>query len=211
MPCGGWANGSKKSLKALEQEREDVVQKRLDWWDSQESVDASRLVFLDETGLKTNMVRRYGWAQLGERLVDRTSGGHWETNTLIHAVALDGTRGALVLDGPVNSVSFTGFCEQILAPNLDPGDLVILDNLSSHKSIQAQQAVEKVGASLIFLPPYSPDLNPIENLFSKLKQLIRGLRPKTWDEIVEAARKALQQISLIDIANAVEYAGYAVT
>jgi transposase len=157
------------------------------------------------------MNRVRGWAETGRRLVDRVVAGHWETNTLVHAVALNGTRAAMILDGPVDGVSFAGFCEHFLAPALQPGDLVVLDNLSSHKSTAATQAVESVGARLVFLPPYSPDLNPIENIFSKLKQLVRGLRPKTWEQIIEAAKRALQQISLDDICNAIVHAGYAAT
>ena len=122
-----------------------------------------------------------------------------------------GTRAALVLDGPVNSISFTGFCEGYLAPNLEEGDLVILDNLSSHKATAAREAIEAVGASVIFLPPYSPDLNPIENIFAKVKQLIRKLRPRCWDEIVDAVEKALRQITLDDIKNAMTHAGYSAT
>lgn len=198
-------------MRAREQDREDVVQRRQDWQDSQASVDPRRLVFLDETWLKTNLCRLRGWAPVGERLVDNSPWGCWETNTLVHAIALDGTRAAMLLDGPLNSVCFAGFCEQFLAPSLKAGDLVVLDNLPSHKSAEAQRIVEGVGARLVFLPPYSPDLNPIENLFSKLKQLIRGFRPETWEELVEATRQALQSISLSDIANAMVHAGYPTT
>jgi transposase len=157
------------------------------------------------------MNRLRGWAETGCRLVDCVVAGRWETNTLVHAIALDGTRAAMVLDGPVDGISFAGFCEHFLAPTLHAGDLVVLDNLSSHKSNAAAQPIEAVGASLVFLPPYSPDLNPIENIFSKLKQLVRGIRPKTWKQIIEAAKQALQQISLDDICNAMDHAGYAAT
>lgn len=157
------------------------------------------------------MNRIRGWATTGHRLVDRVVAGHWETNTLVHAIALDGTRAAMVLDGPVDGISFVGFCEYFLAPTLHAGDLVVLDNLSSHKSAAANQAIESVGARLVFLPPYSPDLNPIENIFSKMKQLVRGLRPQSWIQIVEAVNQALQKISLDDICNAIAHAGYAAT
>ena len=157
------------------------------------------------------MNRVRGWAATGRRLVDRVVAGHWETNTLVHAIALDGTRAAMILDGPVDGISFAGFCEHFLAPTLQRGDLVVLDNLSSHKSTAANRSIESVGGRLVFLPPYSPDLNPIENIFSKLKQLVRGLRPQSWMQIVEAAKQALQQISLDDICNAIAHAGYAAT
>lgn len=143
--------------------------------------------------------------------MDRVVAGHWETNTLVHAIALDGTRAAMILDGPVDGLSFAGFCEHFLAPTLHPGDPVVLDNLSSHKSTAATRSIESVGARLVFLPPYSPDLNPIENIFSKLKRLVRGLRPQNWEEIIEAAKYALLQITLDDICNAIAHAGYAAT
>jgi transposase len=157
------------------------------------------------------MNRVRGWAERGCRLVDRVVAGRWVTNTLVHAIALDGTRAAMILDGPVDSLSFAGFCKYFLAPTLRPGDLVVLDNLSSHKTNAAQQAIETVGASLVFLPPYSPDLNPIENIFSKLKQIVRQLRPQNWKQIIEAAREALHQITFDDICNAISHAGYAAT
>lgn len=181
------------------------------WHECQESVDPERLVFVDETGLKTDMNRLRGWAETGCRLVDRAVAGHWETNTLVHAIALDGTRAAMILDGPVDSISFAGFCDYFLAPELQPGDLVVLDNLSSHKSTAASQSMASVGARLVFLPPYSPDLNPIEYIFSKVKQFVRGLRPQNWKQIIEAKRQALQQIALDDICNAIAHAGYGAT
>ena len=184
---------------------------RRNWHECQATVDPERLVFVDETGLKTDMNRLRGWAAVGQRLVDRVVAGRWTTNTLVHAIALDGTRAAMVLDGPIDSISFVGYCEHFLAPSLHAGDLVILDNLSSHKSSAAQGIIEAAGARFVFLPPYSPDLNPIENIFSKLKQLVRGFRPQTFHQIIEAASNALQQITLDDICNALAHAGYATT
>lgn len=168
-------------------------------------------MFVDETGLKTDMSRLRGWAEKSERLVDASPGGHWQTSSLVHAIALDGTRAAMVLDGPLNSLCFAGFCERFLAPSLRRGDLVVLDNLSSHKSCSATAAVEAVGAKLIYLPPYSPDLNPIENLFSKIKQLIRGFRPGTWRQIIQATKQALLRITPEDIENAFFHCGYEAT
>ena len=168
-------------------------------------------MFLDETGIKTDLTRLRGWADAGERLVEAIPGGDWATSTLVHAVALDGTRAAMVLDGPLNGECFAGFCEQLLAPTLHPGDLVILDNLSSHKSSAAMTAVERVGAEMIYLPPYSPDLNPIENVFSKLKQLVRGLRPRNWRQIIEATKQALLTLTINDLYNAFTHCGYDAT
>ena len=165
-------------------------------------------IALDETSVKTNLTRLRGWADSSERLVEAIPGGHWETSTLVHAIALDGTRAAMVLDGPLDGICFAGFCQQLLVPNLHSGDLVILDNLSCHKSAVAIATVENIGAKMIYLPPYSPDLNPIENIFSKLKQLIRGCRPRNWKQIIEATKSALLRITHDDLYNAFVHCGY---
>ena len=168
-------------------------------------------MFVDETGFKTDMNRLRGWADKGLRLVEAVLGGRWETNTLVHAVSLAGTRAAMVLRGPLDAVCFTGFCKHFLAPALQPGDLVVLDNLSSHKTAAAKHAIEAVGARLVFLPPYSPDLNPIENTFAKLKQLVRGFHPKNWLEIVDAVKRALLSTTNNEIQNAFIHCGYEAT
>ena len=201
----------KKSSRAIEQDRQDVVRMRVDWRSSQETVDPERLIFLDETSLKTDLTRVRGWAEGGKRLVEAVPAGKWNTNTLVQAIALDGTRAAMILDGPIDGNSFAGFCEWLLAPRLHPGDLVVLDNLSSHKSIAASRAIEAAGARFIYLPPYSPDLNPIENIFSKFKQLIRALRPRSFKEIVEAAARVLPMITIDDIESVFTHCGYVVT
>jgi transposase len=201
----------KKSARAAEQDRKDIALARKNWRASQQGLDPERLVFVDETGVKTDMSRLRGWAQRGARLVEAVPGGHWHIHTLVHAVALDGTRAAMVLDGAIDSLCFAGFCEHFLAPALEPGDLVVLDNLSSHKSAAAIAAVEAAGAKMVYLPPYSPDLNPIENVFSKIKQLIRGLRPCNWHEIIQSAKQALLQLTCDDIENAFLHCGYEAT
>ena len=200
----------KKSARAAEQDRPDVARQRKDWHACQETVDAERLVFLDETGLKTDLTRLRGWAEGGDRVVEAIPSGKWQTNSLVHAVALDGTRAAMVLDGPINGESFAGFCEWLLAPALYPGDLVVMDNLSSHYSVRAIAAIETVGAEVIYLPPYSPDLNPIEKVFSKVKQLIRGLKPRCFETIIEAVRKVLPKITSEDLEATFQHCGYAV-
>jgi transposase len=201
----------KKSSRAAEQDREDVAVERANWRASQADVDPERLVFVDETGLKTDMSRIRGWAERGTRLVEAVPGGHWHIHTLVHAVALDGTRAAMVLDGPIDRSCFAGFCAHFLAPTLHPGDLVVLDNLSSHKSSAAIEAVEAAGAKMVYLPPYSPDLNPIENVFSKLKQLIRGFRPHGWSQIIQSTKQALLNVTCDDIENAFLHCGYETT
>ena len=159
-------------------------------------------------GLKTNLTRLRGWAKGGDRLVEAIPGGKWHTNTLVQAIALDGTRAAMVLDGPINGNSFAGFCEWLLVPSLHPGDLVVMDNLSSHRSARAIEAIEAVGARVVYLPPYSPDLNPIENIFSKVKQLIRTIRPRTFRQIIQAAKQALLKITLDDLEAVFLHCGY---
>lgn len=171
-------------------------------------IDPERLVFLDETGLKTDLTRLRGWAFGGERLVEAVPGGKWETSTLVQAVALDGTRAAMVLDGPMNAICFAGFCDWLLAPTLTPGDLVVMDNLSSHRSAAAVRAIESAGAHAVYLPPYSPDLNPIEMIFSKVKQLLRALKPRSFRQIATDAKKVLQQITLEDLENVFLNCGY---
>jgi transposase len=141
-------------------------------------------------------------------LVEAIPGGKWHVSTLVQAIALDGTRAAMVLNGPMNSVCFTGFCEWLLTPSLRPGDLVVMDNLSSHRSAAAVRAIEAVGARVIYLPPYSPDLNPIENIFSKVKQLFRGLRPRSFRQIVADAKQVLSKITLDDIDSVFLHCGY---
>ena len=136
--------------------------------------------------------------------------GKWQTNTLVQAIALDGTRAAMVLDGPLNGESFAGFWEWRLAPALVPGDFVVLDNLSRHQSVRAIQALERVAARVVYWPPYSPDSNPIEHVFSKRKQLIRGIRPRSVRQIVEAAKQVLSKITLDDLEAMFFHCGYAV-
>lgn len=137
--------------------------------------------------------------------------GRWHTSTLVQAISLDGTRAAMVLDGPVNGLCFTGFCKQYLAPTLHVGDMVVMDNLNSHKAAGVREAIESVGAAVVYLPPYSPDLNPIEMIFSKLKQLIRSQRPRTYPDVVEATAHALSFITLDDIQACYEHCGYNLT
>jgi transposase len=173
-----------------------------------ESIDAEQFVFLDETGLATDLTRLRGWGFGGARVVDSAPGGHWQTNTLVSAISVDGVCAAMVLDGPLNGEAFVGFCREFLAPVLEPGQIVVLDNLSSHKTSEAAKWIQRVGASLAFLPPYSPDLNPIENIFSKIKQVVRSLRPSSWKTIVEAAREALLSVTASDCMNCIQHCGY---
>lgn len=145
----------------------------------QAGLDPSKLVFIDETWAKTNMTRRCGRAPMGKRLIEKTPHGHWKTTTLIAALDHRGIRCSATIDGAINGDMFTAFVHQVLTPKLQPGDIVVLDNLSSHKVVAARAAIEACGASLWFLPPYSPDLNPIENAFSKLRRLFETASHRT--------------------------------
>jgi transposase len=146
-------------------------------------MDASRFVFLDETGTATNMTRRYGRCPRGARLVDATPHGHWQTTTFVAGLRGNGLAAPLVLDGPMTGEVFRAYVEQMLVPSLAPGDVVVMDNLAAHKVSGVREAIEAAGASLLYLPPYSPDLNPIEQLFAKLKALLRKAAARTKDAL----------------------------
>jgi len=164
---------------ASEQDRPDVAHKRVRWKARQASVDPRRLVFLDETWAKTNMGPLRGWAPRGQRLRGRVPFGHWRTLTFIAALRHDRIDAPCVLDGPINGQSFLAYVRQFLVPTLTPGDVVVMDNLGSHKGKAVRAAIRAAGAHLLFLPPYSPDLNPIEQVFAKLKHLARKAAERT--------------------------------
>ena len=154
------------------------------------------------------MTRPRGRAPRGERLIDKTPHGHWKTTSLIAALGVCGVRCATVVDGAINRDVFDAFVEQVLVPELRPGDVVILDNLSSHKSEHARRLIESRGATLVFLPPYSPDLNPIEMVFAKVKQLLRSLGCRTKDALWKAMQSVLDQVTPSDAANCFRHCGY---
>jgi transposase len=178
------------------------------WRRVQPRSDARRLIFIDETWAKTNMTRLRGRAPRGQRLIGKTPHGHWKTTTLIAALGIDGVRCSTVVDGAVNRDVFEAFVEQVLVPELREGDVVVLDNLSSHKSVRTRTLIERAGARLVFLPPYSPDLNPIELIFAKVKQLLRSLSCRTKDTLWNAMQSVLDQVTPSDAANCFEHCGY---
>jgi transposase len=166
--------------------RPDVAERRRLWVETFQPDMANmleRLVFIDETSLKTNLVKTTGWAPVGQRLIDHAPFGHWHTQTFIAGLAHDGLIAPWVLDSPMNRASFETYIACQLAPALRPGQIVVADNLSSHKSGPALEVLRARGCGLIFLPPYSPDLNPIEMAFSKLKTLIRKAAARTYDAL----------------------------
>ena len=165
-------------------------------------------MFLDETWTKTNMARLYGRAPRGERAVGRVRYGRWRTTTFLAGLRHDRIVAPMVLEGAIDGASFLAWVEQSLAPTLDTQDIVVADNLACHKVPGVREAIEARGASILFLPSYSPDLNPIEQLFAKLKALIRGLAPRSRDALLHAIAEAIQQVSPADCANYLANAGY---
>ncbi len=154
------------------------------------------------------MTRLRGRAPRGQRLIDKTPHGHWKTTTLIAALGITGVRCSTVVDGAVNGEVFEAFVEQVLVPALGPRDVVILDNLSSHKRARTRELIEATGARLVFLPPYSPDLNPIELIFAKVKQLLRSLACRTRETLWAAMQSVLDQVSPADAENCYKHCGY---
>jgi transposase len=169
----------KKTVHASEQDRPDVARRRLRWQTYQERIDPRRLVFIDETWAKTNMAPLCGWCTRGRRLIAKVPHGHWKTSTFVTALRCDRIDAPCVIDGPINGESFLAYVEQFLVPTLAPGDIVIMDNLGSHKGRAIRHAIRAVGAHRLLLPPYSPDLNPIEQAFAKLKALLRNASERT--------------------------------
>lgn len=167
-----------------------------------------RLIFVDETWAKTNMTRLRGRAPVGQRLIARVPHGHWKTTTLIAALGIEGIACSTVVDGAVNAEMFEAFVEQVLVPELKPGDLVVMDNLSSHKRGRTCQLIQAAGAQLLFLPPYSPDLNPIEMIFAKIKQALRSLACRTRETLWKAMQSVLDQVTAADAANCFRHCGY---
>jgi transposase len=199
----------KKSARAVEQDREDVRNARERWKAQQGSLDPAKLVFLDETGTATNMARLRGRCRRGERLPGLVPHGHWKTTTFVAALRIDAVTAPFVIAEPMNGEILLGYLEKCLVPTLSPGDIVVMDNLAAHKVAGVRELIQATGARLFYLPPYSPDLNPIEQLFAKLKALLRAAAersiPALWDRIGEI----INSISSIECTSYLRHAGYA--
>lgn len=167
-----------------------------------------RFVFVDETGAKTNMTRLRGRAEGGQRVVDAAPHGHWGTTTLLSALRSDGSTAAMVVEGPTDAEVFRAYVHEVLVPSLRPRDIVVMDNLAPHKMPDVVEAIHAAGADLWFLPPYSPDLNPIEQLWSKVKAYLRKVKTRTLDTLIEAIRDALRQIEASDAIGWFAHCGY---
>ena len=174
--CTRSSSVTKKTLIASEQDRPDVARRRAQWLRYRHRIDPSRLVFIDETWTKTNMAPLRGWAPRGERLKAKVPHRRWKTMTFLAALRLDRVEAPWLIDGPINGERFRLYVEKVLLPTLRPDDLVVIDNLGSHRGKAIRRIIRSVGAKLFFLPKYSPDLNPIEQLFAKLKHWLRQRR-----------------------------------
>ncbi len=186
-----------------------MVRKRARWRRWRNRLDPSRLVFIDETWAKTNMTRTHGRCLRGERLVAKVPYGRWKTLTFIAALRCDAITAPLVLDQPINGEWFLAYVEQALVPTLKPGDVVVMDNLGSHKGRAVRQAIRKARAHLLFLPPYSPDLIPIEQVFSKLKTLLRKADERCVETVWRRIGQLLDRFSPQECANYLVNSGYA--
>jgi transposase len=214
-------SASKKAALASEQERPDVARKRERWKARQGSIDPHRLVFIDETWAKTNMAPLRSWGPRGKRLIGRAPFGHWNTMTFVAALRHDGIVAPWVIDGPINGESFRTWVEQVLVPELRPDDIPragprtdggfrpsIMDNLGSHKAPAIRRAIRAAGAKLFYLPAYSPDLNPIEQVIAKLKHLLRKAAERTKETVWRRIGSLLDQFTPQECENYIRNAGY---
>ena len=181
------------------------------WAEQRSTLDAGKLVFIDETGASTKMARRYGRSKRGTRCKAAIPHGHWKTSTFTAALRVGGLTAPMVLDGPMNGAAFCAYVEQVLVPTLQPGDVVIMDNLPAHKPPAIRAMIEATGAQLCHLPPYSPDFNPIENAFAKLKALLRKAAARNLDDLWNAIRDAIPRFTEDECANFFKAAGYGST
>lgn len=185
------------------------MRRRKRWLRASRRLDPARLVFIDETWIKTNMAPIRGWGPKGERLLGFAPHGRWHTLTFLAALRINALTEPCVVEGPINGVIFRAYIEQFLLPTLQPGDIVILDNLGSHRSAAIRSAIYGAGAKLAFLPPYSPDLNPIEQVFAKVKHWMRMAQTRAVDAIHDRIANLVAGISQAECESYLRNAGYA--
>jgi transposase len=202
------AQSQKKTLIAAEQDRPDVARRRARWKLYQDRIDPARLVFIDETWTKTNMSPLRGWAPVGWRIKAKVPHGHWKTMTFLAALRHDRVEAPWLIDGPINGERFLLYVEKVLAPTLQLGDIVVMDNLGSHKGKAVRRAIRKAGAQLFFLPKYSPDLNPIEQLFAKLKHWLRKAASRSVQTVCDTIGQILNRIKPTECSNYFKNSGY---
>jgi len=185
-----------------------VAAERAAWKASQPEIDIHRLVFIDETGASTKMARLYGRSPYGQRCVAALPHGHWKTTTFVGALRATGITAPMVLDGPMDGLAFEAYVTQVLVPTLRPDDIVVMDNLAAHKRAEVAIAIEAAGARLLYLPPYSPDLNPIEMAFAKLKAALRKAAARSIEPLVDAIAAVLAAFTAKECLNYFAAAGY---
>ena len=196
--AGVAADGSaaeKKSLHAIERDREENRKRREEFLQRLQTVPPEKLIFLDESGVTTQMTRGYARASGGRRVHEATPGGHWKILTILSALSLRGLLATMTIEEATDGDIFLAYIEQVLGPKLRPGDVVVMDNLSAHKVAGIGELIQAAGAELLYLPPYSPDLNPIEKAWAKLKQLLRSTKARTAEALDQAIAELLPQIT----------------
>jgi transposase len=201
-------SASKKSLHASEQDRPDVAEARENWKATQASFDPDRLVFIDEAGANTKMVRLRGRCLRGARLLAKVPWGHWKTTTFTAGLRRSGLVAPFVLDGPMDGAAFLVYVEKVLAPSLCEGDTVVMDNLSAHKVEGVRKLIEAAGAKLLYLPPYSPDFNPIELAFAKLKAHLSKAAERTVPDLWRRIGQTLSAFTPQECAAFLRHDGY---
>lgn len=213
-PCGmrfsALAGATKKTPEAYERERADLVLQRAAFAAAQHQLDAQRLVFIDESGFRLGGTPRYGWAPRGVNAPGKLVCGKWQQMTILGAIALDGVRGCMTVLSGTSTAVFLAFIEQVVGPKLRRGDIVVMDNLAAHKHADVIAAIHKFGAKALFIPPYSPECNPIEKTWAKLKDILRRQETRHQDQFNQAITDALKQITVDDIAGWTRHAGYKV-
>jgi transposase len=198
----------KKSLHATEQDTEAGRLKRSIWRQETNQIDPAKLIFLDESGVTTDMTRRYGRAARGERVGEGTPAGHWRTLTVLGAIRLSGWVATMTIEAATDGDIFLAYLEQGLCPQLQPGDIVVMDNLSAHKVRGVRDLIEQTGAELRYLPPYSPDFNPIEKCWSKFKQLLRAAKARSLDTLEQGVAQALAAVTPQNAQACFRHCGY---
>jgi putative transposase len=196
---------------AGERDRPDVARRRAQWTKYQDRIEPERLVFIDETWTKTNMAPLRGWAPRGHRLTAKVPHGHWKTTTFLAALRYDRIAAPWLLEGPIDGESFRTYVERVLVPTLREGDIVIMDNLGSHKGKAVRALIRSAGAKLFFLPKYSPDLNPIEQIFAKIKHFLRKAAERSCDAVCTRIGRLLDDFTPKECENYFLNSGYAPT
>jgi transposase len=202
------ATAKKKSLRAQEQDSAANRQRREAWQEQMKPLDPRQLVFVDESGATTEMTRRYGRAPRGERVREATPAGHWSTLTLLGAMHTEGLLATMSVESPTDGDVMRAYLEQVLCPRLQPGQIVVMDNLAAHKVQGIRELIEATGAKLMYLPRYSPDFNPIEQCWSKVKQKLRDLKARTVESLQQAVSEAIATITPHDASAWFRHCGY---